>query len=197
MSKLLRILFREIKIWFECLICYLPGSVGQLIRRRWFIYKFNLRSNHANFIGIGAQFISPNDINFLGNIKLSEFCYFNADGGLINVGINVAFNRNVHINSSCGGKISIGNNCLIGPGVVMRTANHNFSRVDINIQDQGHSAKDIIIDEDCWIGANCVILGGVHIKKGAIVAAGAVVTKNVDSLAIVGGVPAKFIKFRN
>jgi galactoside O-acetyltransferase len=197
MIKIFSLVFREIIFWIESLIFNLPGSSGQLIRRWWLKIKFNLSCNHEHFIGVGAQFISSKFINFLGVIKLSDFCYFNADGGYIEVGDNVAFNRFVNINASCGGRIIIGKNCLIGPGVVMRTANHNYSRTDITIQEQGHTAKDIIIDEDCWIGANCVILGGVHIKKGAIIAAGAVVTKNVETLTIVGGVPAKFIKSRN
>lgn len=78
----------------------------------------------------------------------------------------------------------------------MRTANHRFSRTDINIQDQGHHAADIVIDGNCWIGANVVILGGVHIGGGAIIGAGAVVTKSIPSMAIAVGVPARVIKSR-
>ena len=188
-------IIQEVIFWFEAFIRVLPGSIGARVRRFWFCKLFSINDKH--YIGVGCEFISAKSISFYGRILLSDFCYFNADGGYIEIGHNVAFNRNVNINASCGGKIIIGNNCLIGPGVTMRTANHNYSRTDINIQDQGHSAADILIEEDCWLGANCIILGGVHIKKGAIIAAGAVVTKNVDSFTVVGGVPAKFIKLRN
>ena len=54
----------------------------------------------------------------------------------------------------------------------------------------------VVIEDDVWIGANCVILSGVHVGHGAVVAAGSVVTKNVPSYALVAGVPAKVIKYR-
>ncbi|TLU53180.1 MAG: acyltransferase, partial [Chlorobium sp.] len=97
---------------------------------------------------------------------------------------------------SCGGKIVIGSHCPIVPGVLMRTANHKFSRTDVNIQDQGHEPADIIIGDDCWIGANAVILGGVTIGNGAVIGAGAVVTKDVPAFGIALGIPAKVVKFR-
>ncbi len=78
----------------------------------------------------------------------------------------------------------------------MRTANHQYRRSDMNIQDQGHDIADINIENDVWIGANAVILGGVHIGRGAVVGASAAVTKDVPSMAVVVGVPAQVIKFR-
>jgi len=85
---------------------------------------------------------------------------------------------------------------MIGPNVVMRTANHNFLRTDIPMQVQGHLFGDINIEDDVWIGANVTILGGVNIGRGSIIGAGAVVTKNVPSMAIAAGVPARLIKWR-
>ncbi len=55
---------------------------------------------------------------------------------------------------------------------------------------------DIIIEEDVWLGANCVVLAGVCVGKGAVIAAGAIVTKNVAPYTIVGGVPAREIGIR-
>ena len=104
---------------------------------------------------------------------------------------------NVHINASIGGEIIIGNNCLIGPNVVMRSAGHKFDNVDVPIREQGHIIGNIHIDDDVWIGSNAVILGGVHIGKGAIIGAGAVVTKNIPSMSIAVGVPARVIKNRS
>jgi len=78
----------------------------------------------------------------------------------------------------------------------MRTSNHIYDRTDIFITEQGHTKGKIEIEEDVWLGANVMILPGVHIGKGAIVGAGAVVTKNVPSMAIVVGNPAKILKFR-
>ena len=194
MISIIRSVSLEIVLWFEAIMRFLPGAIGSTIRRAWFNWQFDLSAKH--YIGFGTEFVLADFMQFEGRVLIAEYCYFNADGGSIVVGNNVAFNRGVHINAACGGKIQIGNNSLIGPGVVMRTANHNYSRADITIQEQGHTAKDILIDDDCWIGANCVILGGVHIKKGSVIAAGAVVTKDVDSFTVVGGVPAILIKRR-
>jgi len=62
--------------------------------------------------------------------------------------------------------------------------------------DEATRKGQIVVDDDVWIGTNALILSGVHIGKGAVVAAGSVVTKDVPPYAIVGGVPAKLIKFR-
>ena len=88
----------------------------------------------------------------------------------------------------------IGENVLIGPNVVMRTSNHNFSDKNKNIKDQGHNSGDIHIEDNVWIGSNCVILSNVTIGKGAVIAAGAVVNKDVLPFTVVGGIPAKKIK---
>lgn len=188
------LLVSEILAWIEALIRCMPGRVGGLVRRTWFKRRFK----HSDFlhIGTGCQFVAPGSMSFSGRTLINDGCYFNAEGGSITIGDWTAFNIGAHINASCGGRIIIGAHCPIGPGVVMRTANHRFSRTDINIQDQGHDAADIVIDDDCWIGANAVILGGVHIGRGAIIGAGAVVTKDVPSMAIAVGIPAKVIKYR-
>lgn len=122
--------------------------------------------------------------------------FFSAEGGAIEVGEDVSFNTNVHINASVGGTIRIGKSCLIGPNSVMRTANHRFDRVDIAIRRQGHESGDIEIGEDCWIGANVVLVGGIHIGAGSVIAAGAVVVDSVPAGALAGGVPAKVIRMR-
>jgi acetyltransferase-like isoleucine patch superfamily enzyme len=184
----------EVHEWFEFLIRSIPGRVGFLLRRIWYRGFFCHSGNIT--IGIGCEFISPQMICFFGESYISANCYFNADGGRIEVGNSAAFNRGVHINASCGGKIVIGDHCLIGPGVVMRTSDHNFLRTDIPMQNQGHHRGDIIIEDDVWIGANTVVLKGVHIGRGAIIGAGAVVTKNIPSMAIAVGIPAKPLRYR-
>jgi len=79
----------------------------------------------------------------------------------------------------------------------LRDTNHNFDRLDIPMKNQGFNTAPIIIEDDVWIGHGCVITQGVTIGKGAIVGSNAVVTKDVPELAIVGGVPAKLIKYRS
>ena len=85
----------------------------------------------------------------------------------------------------------------MGPECIIYTRNHAFSRTDIPMREQGFSEeKPVYIGDDVWIGGRVTILPGVHIGKGAIVGAGAVVTKDVPEYSIVGGNPAKIIRFR-
>jgi galactoside O-acetyltransferase len=116
--------------------------------------------------------------------------------GRISIGDNVSLNSRVSINASCGGNIIIGNDVLVGPGVIMRASNHAYNDRTRPIREQGHVPDKIIIEDNVWIGAGAIILPGVHIKKGAIVGAGAVVSKDVEANTIFAGVPAKFIKER-
>jgi acetyltransferase-like isoleucine patch superfamily enzyme len=96
----------------------------------------------------------------------------------------------------CSGKIIIGNNVMLAPRVSIYAENHVFDNPDILIRDQGVAYQTVIIEDDCWIAANSIILAGVTIGKGSVVAAGSVVTENVAPYSVVAGVPAKFIKSR-
>ena len=109
-------------------------------------------------------------------------------------GLNIEVGKNVFINSCCcfqdQGGIKIGENVLIGHKVVFATLDH-----DLNPKKRSNmKALPINIAKDVWIGANATILPGVNIGEGSIVAAGAVVTKDVPPFSIVAGVPAKIIK---
>lgn len=188
----MNIIINEIIDWIETLFSFIPGKVGTLIRTLWFRYRWKKPINVR--VRPLSQFISPRDIEFLGKASLGKQAFFSADGGSIEIGENFSCNVNCHINASVGGKIKISKNVLVGPNVVMRTANHNFNQPGQPINQQGHNFKDIQIGENVWISANCVILSGVKIGKGAIVAAGAVVNKDVAKGTIVAGVPAREIK---
>jgi acetyltransferase-like isoleucine patch superfamily enzyme len=109
-------------------------------------------------------------------------------------GKNMHLGRNVFINSGCRfqdqGGIYIGDNALIGHNVVLATLNH-----DENPTKRGNlKPAPIRIGDDVWIGSNATILAGVTIGDGAIVAAGAVVTRDVGKNTVVAGVPAKYMR---
>jgi acetyltransferase-like isoleucine patch superfamily enzyme len=93
----------------------------------------------------------------------------------------------------CSGFISIGKNVLIGPRVSMHAENHRFLDADIPIKEQGVVLEPIVIEDDCWIGSDVILLGGVTIGHGAVVAAGSVVTKSIAPREVVAGVPARVI----
>jgi acetyltransferase-like isoleucine patch superfamily enzyme len=114
---------------------------------------------------------------------------FNADCGK-----NIHLGKDVFINSGCKfqdqGGIYIGDRALIGHNVVLATLNHPLNPINRS----SLKPAPIHIEDDVWIGSNATILPGVRIGHGAVVAAGAVVTKDVSALTVVGGVPAKPIK---
>jgi len=92
-------------------------------------------------------------------------------------------------------EIKIGDNVLIGDQVTILTVNHGTKR-DQLIRSQQNEYNQVIIGNDVWLGTKSIILPGVNIGNGAVIAAGAVVTKNVPEYALVGGVPARIIKYR-
>lgn len=96
-----------------------------------------------------------------------------------------------------GGGVYIGARTLIGYRTQILSTNHVIPPKGEMIFTSGHTYGKITIDDDVWIGANCIITAGVTIGKGAVVAAGSVVTKDVLPNSIVAGVPAKLIKMRN
>ncbi len=94
------------------------------------------------------------------------------------------------------GPVRIGGQVLLGPRVVILPENHNFGDTDRPIQEQGVERLGVTIEDDCWIGADAKILAGVHIARGSIVAAGAVVNRDVAAGHIVGGIPARTLRVR-
>lgn len=120
-------------------------------------------------------------------------------GGKLGRGMTIGDRSSIGAYSyiGCSGMVSIGCDVMLGPGVSIIAENHRYERCDLSMNLQGVDNIGITIEDDVWIGARSVILDGVRIGKGSIVAAGAVVTKDVPPYAIVGGVPAKIISRRN
>jgi UDP-3-O-[3-hydroxymyristoyl] glucosamine N-acyltransferase len=94
-------------------------------------------------------------------------------------------------------KIVIGENVMIAHYVTLRDTDHIFSDMEKPMLNQGVVSAPIIIGDDVWLGHGVIVLKGVTIGRGAIVAAGALVRESVPPYAIVGGIPAKIIKYRS
>ena len=126
------------------------------------------------------------------NIIVKNKCYF-GNGSHLEVGDRSQLGQN----SRLGGTITIGKDCVMGPDVVMMATSHEFSSLEIPINQQGAKPEEpIVIGDDCWIGTRCILLPGVHLGNKVIVAAGAVVTHSFPDNCIIGGIPAKIIKYR-
>ncbi len=124
-------------------------------------------------IGSGVFIYYPENLSVGNDVSFNEFCFISAAGGLI-----------------------IGNSVSIGHRVTILTTEHRYDIKNKVIRASGLIYRPTVVDEDVWIGAGAILLAGVHINRGSIIGAGAVVTKDVPSYAIVGGVPARKIKPR-
>jgi len=193
--RLFKSIINELKAYGGFLIIWFPGALGY--RLRHFVYKNQFKTCGIKIsISPGSVFKGLKNINLGDNVIFGPLNQIYAEGGTIKIGDYVAFNSNVMVNADIRGEIIIEKNVIIGPNVVVRSSNHKYDNIEVPIRGQGHNAGKIIIRENSWIGSNAVILPDVIIGKGAIVGAGAVVTKDVPDFEIVGGVPAKKIGSR-
>jgi len=117
---------------------------------------------------------------------------FNREG--LRVGTNSGWGVGCFINA--GGGVTIGNDVLIGPRVVIHSLNHVYKDAKVPIRLQGHVAKPVVIEDDVWIGAGAIILAGVRVGRGAVVGAGSVVVGDVPAFGVVVGNPARLVRFR-
>jgi acetyltransferase-like isoleucine patch superfamily enzyme len=121
---------------------------------------------------------------------IESFCCINNAVGDVTIGDHTR----VGIHNTIIGPVSIGNHVNMAQGITVTALNHNFSDPDKRIDEQGISTSAVYIGDDVWIGTNAVVLPGVTIGNHSVVAAGAIVTKDVPEGCLVAGVPAKIIK---
>ncbi|MBR1548206.1 MAG: acyltransferase [Prevotella sp.] len=121
---------------------------------------------------------------------IESFCCINNAVGDVVIGDHTR----VGIHCTVIGPVCIGSHVNLAQGITVTALNHNFADPDLRIDQQGVSTRPVVIGDDVWIGANAVILPGVTIGRHCVVAAGAVVTKDVPDNTLVGGVPARIIK---
>lgn len=165
----------------------------------------------AHHLTVGKSFIAQDncEINCLSQkgivfgdkVTVGSFAIIrptNLYGGEPGVGLKMGNNSSIGPYSyiGCSGYIEIGDNVMISPRVSIYSENHNFDDVDVPMIDQGVTRSCVKIEDDCWIAANSIILAGVTVGRGAVVAAGSVVTKDVPPYSVVAGNPAKVVKAR-
>ncbi len=122
----------------------------------------------------------------------------NAYGGAIGEGLKIGNNSSIgpFAYIGCSGFVDIGDNVIMGPRVGIFAENHHFDKPGVPIREQGVIRSFVKINNDCWIASNVVILAGVTIGEGCVIASGSMVTKDVPPYSVVAGVPARVIRSR-
>ena len=164
-------------------------------RPRWFIRMlaplYQHRGKHSVIHRSARMDTPPYRVFSLGDYSVIESfaCINNAVGDVI-----IGDHTRVGLHNTIIGPVDIGSHVNLAQGITVTALNHNFSDANKRIDEQGVSTSPVTIEDDVWIGANAVILPGVTIGEHCVVAAGAVVTKDVPPHSLVAGVPAKVIK---
>ena len=164
-------------------------------RPRWFIRLlaplYQHRGRHS-VIHHSARMDTPPYRKFsLGDYSVIESfaCINNAVGDVM-----IGDHTRIGLHNTIIGPVIIGSHVNLAQGITITALNHNFENSKKRIDEQGVSTSAVVIEDDIWIGANAVVLPGVTIGHHSVVAAGAVVTKDVPPHSLVAGVPAKVIK---
>jgi acetyltransferase-like isoleucine patch superfamily enzyme len=198
----------------------IQGAPGILIRQKFYKSLFKHLGKKPLF---GASIIirHPQKISLGDSVVISENCLLDARGesnqgiligdnvnlshhvllicknGNITLGNNIGIGANSAFYAVAGNQIHIEDHVLVGPYTYIGGHSYHFDRTDIHIAYQGINPKGgTRIQEGAWIGARVSLMDGVTIGRGAIIAAGAVVTRDVPDFAIAAGVPAKVIRYR-
>lgn len=128
-----------------------------------------------------------------GNNRIGRSCIFQGTGEII-------LGKNTYINDfcvvGCNERIQIGRDVMISPAVTIRDTDHNFTSLQTPMNVQGMRTAAVRIEDNVWVGHGAAVLKGVTVGEGAIIAAGAVVTKDVPKFAIVAGLPARVQRYR-
>ena len=127
------------------------------------------------------------------NVNIESTAYFGSGRD-----ISIGDNSGIGVNAFISGTVSIGRNVMMGNDVMIIATDHEFSRTDIPMTEQGFQPyyQRINIGDDVWIGSRVIILSGVSIGSGVIIGAGAVVTNDIPDRAIAVGNPAKVVRYR-
>lgn len=164
-------------------------------RPRWFVRLlaplYQHRGKHA-VIHHSVRMDTPPYRKFsIGNYSVVESfaCINNAVGD-----VEIGDYTRIGLHNTIIGPVKIGSHVNLAQGITVTALNHNFSDADKRIDEQGVSTNPVTIEDDVWIGTNAVILPGITIGTHSVIAAGAVVTKDVPPHSLVAGVPAKVIK---
>ena len=183
----------RLKLWLHWLIMS-PKEV----RPRWYVRLLAPIYQHrgrGSLIYRSVRMDTPPFHRFeLGRCSVVESfsCINNAVGDVL-----IGNDTRIGLHNTIIGPVTIGHHVNLAQGITVTALNHNFTDVTQRIDEQGVSTREVTIADDVWIGANAVVLPGVSIGRHAVVAAGAVVTRDVPPFSVVAGVPARVVRTLN
>jgi maltose O-acetyltransferase len=157
----------ELFQWKMILLMHIPGGIGSFFRKKLLGFR---RCGKNVYIGDHVWFRAPNKISLGDDCRIHPMCFL--DG--------------------CG-EIEIGSHIGISSGSQIYTQNHKYKDKNVLYYQQEVELAKVVIEDDVWVGADSLIMAGVTLKRGTIVAAGSVVTKDSESYSVIAGVPAKKI----
>ncbi len=160
---------RELSLWF---LCMLPRTFGAWVRSKTLPY----------FLGR------------LGRDTVVHEWFRITNPEMVSIGSHCRFAQGVFITG--GGGVTIGDYVGLGPDVKIWSVNHRFEDPDTPWLKQGWDKEPVVIEDDVWLGANCFVMPGVNIGRGAILSAGTILMKSVPAFAIVAGNPGRVVGWR-
>lgn len=158
----------------------------------WFVNPFYHKKGKGSVIRRSVRM----DVVPFNRFELGEYSTIE-DFSTINNGVGgVIIGRETRIGMGnvIIGPVTIGNSVIFAQNIVLSGLNHSYENIEVPISNQKETTSPIIIEDECWVGANAVITAGVTLGKHSVVAAGAVVTKNIPPYCVAVGNPARVIK---
>ncbi|MBU1002533.1 MAG: acyltransferase [Proteobacteria bacterium] len=148
--------------------------------------------DNVQVLGLANTRIGPGSV-------VADNCWLNVcdrdDQLRLIIGHNVLIGRQSFV--SAGGYLEIGDHCLFGPQVFVSDADHVVENITRPYSEQGFTAGRVVVEENCWLGIHAVVTGNIVIGRGSVVAANAVINRDVPPFSIIAGVPARIIKMYN
>lgn len=167
----------------------------QGLARLWYHTRLSVAVEH---LATSTVVLGPVELYGTGRIHIADHALLypglfleTEDQGRIDIGQDVVLSRGVHLSSRCA--ITLGNGCMVGEYTSIRDANHRFGGGQ-GIRHSGFSAAAIVIGENVWVGRGSVILPGVSIGAGTVVAANSVVTRSLPAGVLAMGSPARVVR---
>jgi len=193
---LLRCLLRGVKFSLTLKNLVFVGPGVELHNRRFISFGAGVTLGK----GVIIDGLSREGVHIGERVSIGQYSIIEATGVIRDIGKGFRIGNDSGLGAysfvGAAGGVTVGNNVIMGQRVSFHSENHNFDCTNVPIRKQGVTRKGIVIEDDCWIGANVVFLDGACVGRGCVIAAGAVVRGEIPPYSVVGGIPAKVITNR-